>query len=97
MRVAIVDEGIDRQALLYPERIRKTLILHEGTTLHDIPEGEHGTTCARLLEQCTDNYELFDVRITESCTCERFKKGFGMLYQRENKYHLFKSGNYLPF
>ncbi|MBS5196035.1 MAG: hypothetical protein KHY93_02595 [Clostridiales bacterium] len=66
MRVAIVDEGIDRQALLYPERIRKTLILHEGTTLHDIPEGEHGTTCARLLEQCTDNYELFDVRITES-------------------------------
>lgn len=66
MRVAIVDEGIDRQALLYPERIRKTLILHEGTTLHDIPEGEHGTACARLLEQCTDNYELFDVRITES-------------------------------
>ena len=66
MRVAIVDEGIDRQALLYPERIRKTLILHEGTTVHDIPEGEHGTACARLLEQCTDNYELFDVRITEN-------------------------------
>lgn len=66
MRVAIVDEGIDRQALLYPERIRKTLILHEGTTVHDIPEGEHGTVCARLLEQCTNDYELFDVRITEN-------------------------------
>lgn len=66
MRVAIVDEGIDRRALLYPERITKTLILHEGITAHDIPEGEHGTACARLLEQCTDNYELFDVRITEN-------------------------------
>ncbi len=66
MRVAIVDEGIDRQALLYPERIRKTLFLHKGTVVHDTLEGEHGTACARLLEQCTNDYELFDVRITEN-------------------------------
>ena len=66
MRVAIVDEGIDRQALLYPERIRKTLLLHKGTAIQDIPEGDHGTACARLLEQCTNDYELVDVRITEN-------------------------------
>lgn len=66
MRVAIVDEGINRQALLYPERIKKTLLLHIGTAVHDTPEGEHGTACARLLEQCTNDYELFDVRITEN-------------------------------
>ena len=54
MRVAIVDEGIDRRALLHPQRVQKIIFPDAKTGGSEMPTGGHGTDCARLLEQCAD-------------------------------------------
>lgn len=67
MRVAIVDEGIDKRALLHPERIQKTVSPDGGRgDRQKIPEGGHGTVCAGLLEQCAEDYEVLDIRVTKN-------------------------------
>ena len=66
MRVAIVDEGIDRRALLHPQRVQKVVFPDAKTGGSEMPTGGHGTDCARLLEQCADGYDILDVRIAKS-------------------------------
>ena len=66
MRVAIVDEGIDRRALLHPQRVQKIIFPDAKTDGSEMPTGGHGTDCTRLLEQCADGYDILDVRIAKS-------------------------------
>lgn len=66
MRVAVVDEGIDRRALLHPQRVQKVVFPDAKTGGSEMPAGGHGTDCARILEQCADEYEILDVRIAKS-------------------------------
>ncbi|MEY8391113.1 hypothetical protein AALA98_07050 [Lachnospiraceae bacterium 45-W7] len=65
MRIAIIDEGIDRSKLKYPQRVVKQ-ITWDGQPFTDNVNGRHATCCACILEDYAAGYELVDIRIAEN-------------------------------
>lgn len=63
MKIAIIDDGVDKAMLAHPEYIKKRISLQEKAIGHDT--AWHGTFCARTLEQCAKDYEIVVVEMVE--------------------------------
>lgn len=64
MKIAIIDEGIKTNKLNHPEYIKCQINMSKTNVTRDC--GNHATQCARILENCAEDYELIDIRMVEN-------------------------------